>query len=204
MAFRAQWRLPLTNQRQDHYGSFEVDARRLFASGYSLFVSYTRSSARTNAALDYVPTISLLGPQQSGPLAMGHTESHYLMGLASDAVTDSSQTLDFVYTVDWHTGFPYMAVNANRQVVGAAGGQRFPEYIDFSPGLEWKFHFRGAYFGLRGVLENASGRANPVMVNNVVDSPQFGAFSQLEGRVAYSSHSPYWREIDAMPNWHAH
>ena len=66
--FGSQWKLLLTNQRQDHYDSFEVNARRQFTGGYSLFVSYTRSSARTNAALDYVPTISLLGPQQSGPL----------------------------------------------------------------------------------------------------------------------------------------
>jgi hypothetical protein len=73
-------------------------------------------------------------------------------------------------------------VNANRQVVGAAGAHRFPTYFDISPGLEWKFHFRGSYFGLRGVLENATDRANPTMVNNVVDSPQFGTFSQYQGR----------------------
>ncbi len=172
----------LTNQRQDHYSSFEVDARRLFASGYSLFVSYTHSSARTNAALDYVPTISLLGPQQSGPLAWDTPNRTISWGWLPMPLPILRKRFDFVYTVDWRTGFPYTAVNANHQVVGAAGGQRFPEYIDLSPGLEWKFHFRGAYFGLRGVLENATGRANPVMVNNVVDSPQFGAFSQLEGR----------------------
>ena len=87
-----------------------------------------------------------------------------------------------MYTATWQTGFPYTAVNANRQVVGGAGAQRFPAYIDLSPGLEWKFHFRGAYFGLRGVLENATDRANPAVVNNVMDSPQFGTFSQLQGR----------------------
>jgi hypothetical protein len=89
---------------------------------------------------------------------------------------------DVVYLLDWHSGFPYTAVNAGWQVVGAAGAQRFPDYLDFSPGLEWKFHFRGAYFGLRGVMENAIDRPNPAVVNNVVDSPQFGAFSELQGR----------------------
>ena len=58
----------LTNGRHDHYNSFEVDARRTFANGYTLFASYTRSSATTNAALNYGPTVSVLGPQQSGPL----------------------------------------------------------------------------------------------------------------------------------------
>jgi hypothetical protein len=89
---------------------------------------------------------------------------------------------DFVYTLDWQTGFPFDAVNANKQVVGAAGSLRFPDYLSFSPGLEWRFHFHGSYFGLRGVLENATGSSNPAVVNNVVDSPQFRMFSEFPGR----------------------
>ena len=89
---------------------------------------------------------------------------------------------DFVYTHDWQTGFPFDAVNANQQVVGAAGSLRFPDYLSFSPGLEWRFHFRGSYFGLRGVLENATNSSNPAVVNNVVDSPVYGTFSDFLGR----------------------
>jgi len=89
---------------------------------------------------------------------------------------------DFVYTADWHTGVPYTAISADQQVVGAAGGRRFPNLTSFSPGLEWRFHFRGSNFGLRGVLENATDSGNPAVVNRVVDSPQFGAFSEFEGR----------------------
>ena len=89
---------------------------------------------------------------------------------------------DFVYLLDWHNGFPYTPVNANLQVMGVAGSQRFPDYVNLSPGLEWRFHFRGAYFGLRGVMENATDSGNPAVVNNVVDSPQYGAFSEFQGR----------------------
>jgi len=172
----------LTNQRQDHYDSFEVNARRLFAGGYSLFASYTRSSARTNAALDYVPNISLLGPQQSGPLTWNAPNRAISWGWLPVPLPMLQHRWDFVYSINWQTGFPYTAVNANRQVVGAVGAQRFPDFLDLSPGLEWKFHFRGAYYGLRGVLENATGSGNPYTVNNVVDSPQFGTFSQFAGR----------------------
>jgi len=172
----------LTNQRQDCYRSFEIDARRLFAGGYSLFASYTRSMARTNAALDYVPTISMLGPQQSGPLAWETPNRVISWGWLPVPLAMLRQRWDFVYTATWQTGFPYTAVNANRRVIGAPGAQRFPAYFDLNPGLEWKFHFRGAYFGLRGVLENATDRSNPAIVNNVTDSPQFGTFSQLQGR----------------------
>jgi hypothetical protein len=73
-------------------------------------------------------------------------------------------------------------VNDAQRVIGAAGSRRFPDFLNFSPGLEWKFHFRGAYFGLRGVIENATGSENPAVVNSVVDSPQYGAFSEPQGR----------------------
>ena len=123
----------LTNHRTDHYDSFEVDARRHFAGGYSLFVSYTRSSARTNAALDYEPAISLLGPQQSGPLPWDTSNRTISWGWLPVPLSMLHNRWDFVYTANWQTGFPYTAVNANRQVVGAAGGQRFPDYLRLRP-----------------------------------------------------------------------
>jgi hypothetical protein len=87
-----------------------------------------------------------------------------------------------VYTLDYRTGFPFTAVDANRVVVGAPDSQRFPDYFSFSPGLEWRFHLRGMYLGLRGVMENATGREDPTVVNNVVDSPEYGTFSEPLGR----------------------
>ena len=172
----------LTNARQDSYRSVELDARRVFANGYTIFASYTRSSARTNAALDYLPTPSPLGAQQSGPLAWDTPNRVLSWGWMPLMLPKLKKSWDFVYTLDWHTGFPYTSVNASQQVVGAAGSQRFPDYLSFSPGLEWRFHFRGATFGLRGVLENATNRANPAVVDNVVDSPEYGTFSGLLGR----------------------
>ena len=172
----------LTNARQDHYISEEFDVSRTFANGYRLFAAYTHSSARTNAALDYVPTVSLLGPQQSGPLAWDVPNRVISWGWLPLLLPQLKKSWDFVYTLDWHTGFPFDAVNANQQVVGPAGSMRFPDYLSFSPGLEWRFHFRGSYFGLRGVLENATGSSNPAVVNNVVDSPEFGTFSEFPGR----------------------
>jgi hypothetical protein len=48
--------------------------------------------------------------------------------------------------------------------------------------LEWRFHLRGAYFGLRAIISNATDRQNPTVVNNVVDSPEYGTFSEPLGR----------------------
>jgi hypothetical protein len=172
----------LTNGRQDHYNSVELDARRLFANGYSLFVSYTRSSARTNAAIDFIPTLSLLGPQRAGPLAWDTPNRVISRGWLPLPLPILKHKWDFVYALDWRTGFPFTSINDNWQVVGQPGSERYPNYVCINPGLEWRFHFHGAYFGLRGVIENITNSENPVEVINDVDSPQYGTFSEFLGR----------------------
>jgi hypothetical protein len=172
----------LSSSREDHDDLFEVDARRTFSRGYTLFGAYTHSRAHTNAALDYNSLISDFGPQQSGPLPWDTPNRVLSWGWLPFAVPYFRKSWDFVYTGDWHTGFPYTSINAAEQVVGAAGGRRFPTYKSLSPGLEWRFHFRGSYFGLRGVLENITGSRNPALVNRVIDSPQYGSFSETDGR----------------------
>ena len=172
----------LTNSRQDHDNVAEVEARRTFAGGYTLFAAYTRSSAHTNAAIDYVPTLSMLGPQQSGPLGWDTPNRVISWGWLPFLAPGFKKNWDFVYTLDWRTGLPFTSINDGYQVVGAAGSMRFPDYLSFSPGLEWRFHLRGSYFGLRGVIENATNSGDYPMVNNVVDSPQYGTFSEPLGR----------------------
>ena len=172
----------LTNSRQDHDNVAEIEARRTFAGGYALFAAYTRSSAHTNAAIDYVPTLSMLGAQQSGPLAWDTPNRVISWGWLPFLAPGFKKSWDFVYTFDWRTGFPFTSIDDNYQVVGAAGSNRFPDYLSFSPGLEWRFHLRGSYFGLRGVIENATNSGDYPVVNNVVDSPQYGTFSEPLGR----------------------
>ena len=172
----------LTNGRTDRYSSEEFDLKKFFANDYTVFVSYEHSSARTNAAINYLPTPSPLGAQQSGPLAWDTPNRVISWGWLPVPFARLRKRWDFVYLLDRHDGFPYTAVNAADQVVGAAGAGRFPHYVDFSPGLEWKFHFRGQYWGLRGVMENATDSENPLVVNSVVDSPEFGTFSEFQGR----------------------
>jgi hypothetical protein len=175
----------LTNGRQDHYHAEEVEARRSFGTWYTLFVSYTHSSAKTNAALDYVPTVPLLGPQQSGPLLWDVPNRIVSWGWLpawAPFLPTVHRNWDFVYTFDWHTGFPFDSINANEQLVGPAGSRRFPNYMNFSPGLEWRFHFRGKYFGLRGLVTNSTDSQDPYIVINNVDSPEYLTFEQPLGR----------------------
>ncbi len=172
----------LTNDRLDHDYAAEIEARRSFGQWYTLFVSYTRSQAHTNAAIDYSPTVSLLGPQQSGPLAWNTPNRVVSWGWLPFDLPKFKKSWDFVYTLDWHDGFPITSVNANQQVIGAVGSHTFPNYVSFSPGLEWRFHLHGYYFGLRGVLENVTDSQNPAVVNNNVDSLDYLMFSEPLGR----------------------
>ncbi|HTZ90089.1 MAG TPA: hypothetical protein VMA71_07105 [Alloacidobacterium sp.] len=169
----------LNNSRTENYYSVDFSLRHTFAHGYVLFGSYTRSSAHTNAAVEYSPTLSELGPQASGPLPWDAPNRVLSWGWLP---VPKLKNWDFVYTADWRTGFPYTSVNANQQAVGEPNSRRFPDYLSLSPGLEWRFHFRGYYFGLRGVIENITDSQNPAIVNNDVDSPQYGTFSVPQGR----------------------
>src|SRR5271155_660477 len=169
----------LNNSRTANYHSVDVNLRRNFEHGYVLFGSYTHSYAHSNAALEYIPTLSVLGPQASGPLPWDAPNRVFSWGWLP---VPKLKSWDFVYTADWRTGFPYTSVDANQQVVGEPGSRRFPDFLSLSPGLEWRFHFRGSYFGLRGVIENVTDRQNPAVVYNVIDSPLYGTFSVPEGR----------------------
>jgi len=172
----------LTSSREDHDDVAEIEGRRTFPGGSTVFAAYTHSTAHTNAAIDYMPTVSMLGPQQSGPLAWDTPNRILSWGWMPFFLPGFRKSWDLVYTVDRHTGFPFTAIDASHQVVGAADSHRFPEFVSISPGLEWRFHFRGKYFGLRGLMENATNSSNPAVVNNNVDSPEFGMFSVPLGR----------------------
>lgn len=183
----------LTNNRQDRYHSIEVDARRTFRGSYTLFAAYTRSSATTNSALDYNPTIPILGPQQSGPVFFDVPNRVISWGWLPAWVPffpSIRKNWDFAYSLDWHSGFPFDSINANEQLVGRPGSRRFPHYLAFDPALEWRFHIRGRFFGplrgryigVRGIGLNITNSPNDYVVFNNVDSPQYGTFSQPLGR----------------------
>jgi hypothetical protein len=169
----------LTNQRHFDYHAVNLTLRHTFSGDYVLFAAYTHSLAYANAALDYSPTDGYLGPQQPGQLPWNVPNRVISWGWLP---VPRFKHWDFVYTLDWRTGLPFTAINANHVVVGAPDAHNYPAYLSFSPGLEWKFHLRGAYFGLRGMVENITGRQNPTVVNNVVDSPEYGAFTEPLGR----------------------
>ncbi|HET9743941.1 MAG TPA: hypothetical protein VFQ00_14425 [Terriglobales bacterium] len=169
----------LSNTRRDHYHAIQFTARKHFSHDYNLFGSFTHSYAHSNAVVDYTLDNPIFSLQAGGPLPWDSPNRFITWGWTPVPWTNR---FDFVYTVDYRTGFPWSAVNDNQQIVGLPDSHHFPAFFEFNPGLEWRFTFRGYALALRGVFENATDRKNPLFVNNNVDSTTFGTFSSFEGR----------------------
>jgi len=168
----------LTNTREDRYRSVQVTARKHFRGDYNVFGSYTHAYAHSNAVVDYSlknPTFSM---QMAGPLPWDVPHRVISWGWFPTPF----KRIDLVYSLDYRTGFPWTAVNQNQQIVGAPYSHRIPAFFSFSPGLEWRFNFRGYALALRGVAENVTDRKNPAFVNTNVDSPYYGTYGGFGGR----------------------
>ena len=168
----------LLNDRQDHYDAFQITLRRAFKRNYAILAAYTRSRAHSNAVLENNIDNPVFGPQSGGPLpwdAPNHFISWGWMPLV--------KKFDFVYSLDWRTGFPFSVVNQQQQLVGALNSRRFPDYFTLNTHLERRFTLFSYILALRAGFNNVTNRQNPTVVNNNLDSPQFLTFGGTEHRV---------------------
>jgi hypothetical protein len=93
--------------------------------------------------------------------------------------------LTFSDVMEYRTGFPYSAVDANQQTVGAANSLRFPNVftVDFNIFHDVKLGSHVVRLILR--TYNLFDRFNPLEVQNNVTAPDFGIFySHVERRLA--------------------
>ena len=149
-----------------------------FHGDYNVYGAYTHSYAHSNAVVNYSLNNPIFSTQLGGPLPWDVPNRVVSWGWFPTPF----KRIDLVYSLDYHTGFPWTAVNQNQRIVGLPYSQRIPAYFSASPGLEWRFTFRVYALALRGVAENVTDRKNPAFVNNNVDSPKYGTFGGFYGR----------------------
>lgn len=164
----------LASARRERYSYLELTLTRRFKEKYSWLLSYTRSSARSSAVIDFSPDNPLYGGQGSGPLDWD-APNRLISWSAFPAPFFDKYLIS--YFVEWHTGFPYSVVNDMEQLVGELNRRRFPQYLSANLYFERRFHFGRSEWALRGGINNITGRRNPMVVNNNVDSSDFGHFS---------------------------
>ncbi len=170
--------LELGNDRSDAYDAFTLTARRAFKGNYMLFASYTRSSARTSAALDFSLDSPLFSPQQGGPLDWDAPNR-----LISWGWTPLVKKFDLAYSVEWRSGYPFSVINNERRLIEEANSRRFPDFFSLNLHLERRFRLLGFNLALRAGFNNITDRQNATVVNNNASSSQFLTFSGVQGRV---------------------
>jgi hypothetical protein len=170
--------LQLNNSRRDRYRSVDVSLRRSLHDSGDLMIDYTYSRARSNKIFDYTLEDFVLTPQASGPLAWD--VPHRL--ISRGAVQTNLWKLLVSYFAEYHTGFPFSAVNSQYQLVAVPNGFRYPNYFNLSAGAEKRVPFRGYQWAVRLSVINATGHRNFNSVINNVDASNFLTFSGGQSR----------------------
>jgi hypothetical protein len=163
----------LQNNREDRFESGEVWLRHVFNEQAEIFFNYVRSSATSNEVLDPTVVSLFLSPQQSGPLLWDAPNRLISRGWAPLPLWQLLGS----YFVEYHTGFPFNAVNEQQQLVGGADSLRYPTYFSLNLGIEKRFHFHKHEWAIRVSSNNITGHDNPIAVVNNVDAPDFLTFS---------------------------
>jgi hypothetical protein len=183
----------LGNGREDRFDSLEINLRRVFEKGHLIMASYVRSKSRTNQVLDFNVDNPIFSTQQPGPYAWDAPNRFLSWGFLPFNFLPLIHKLDFGYSTEYRTGFPFWVVNNQQQLV-PYGGQtppaflRFPQYFTLNTHLEKRFHAFGFWWAIRGGFDNITGRKNYGFVNNDVDatctacSNHFLTFSGYGGR----------------------
>jgi hypothetical protein len=171
----------LENGRRDRYDAVTLTFRHTFQQQYPLFFSYSRSSARSNAVLDSTIDVPFFSPQLPGPLAWDSPNRVQTWGAAPFRLP-WFHDLEFDHTFDWRTGHPYNVVNLEQELVGVPGQVRFPDFASLNLHVEKRFHLFGFEWALRAGFNDITNRQDPVIVDNNIDSPTFGALGGFEHR----------------------
>jgi hypothetical protein len=169
----------LQNTREDHYDAFQISLRHTFREAYSVMASYTRSNARSNQALDFNVDNPILAAQQPGPYPWDAPNRFLTWGYLPFFKLPVIHQLELAYSAEARTGFPFNELTDQQELIGTPGANRFPDYFSLNLQLEKRFHFLGYYLAIRGGFDNITGRCDPYVVNNIIDSthpePTFSA-----------------------------
>jgi hypothetical protein len=179
----------LGNTRRERYDAVDVSLRHTFAGKFEWFAGYTRSSARSNAAVDYSLENPIFGPQGPGPVPWDAPNRFHMWGWAPLPNRILPHALQFItrntsvaYLTEYRTGFPFSVVDEQGFMAGAPNSIRYPDYFNVNLTLERRFtaiHYLWAWrFGFNNITNNP----NPNVVNNVMGTPAYLTYTRGQVR----------------------
>jgi hypothetical protein len=177
----------LRNTGRQHYDAFDFSLKRTFAGRFEWFAGYTRSSARTNSAIDYSLENPIFAVQMPGRLPWDTPNRFHTWGWAPlpkvrGRLAFLTRNTTAAYLVEYRTGFPFSVVDENGFVVGQADSRRLPSYFSINLHFERKFQAMNYLWAWRCGLDNLTNNGNPNFVNNVYGTPQFLTYGRGQTR----------------------
>jgi hypothetical protein len=170
----------LSSSARDTYYSTEWTLTRTFRDKYPWLFSYARSQARSTAVIDFSTDNPVFGKQGDGP--QDWDSPNRLISWGTYPVPRFSKYL-LSYFLEWHSGFPFSTVEGTQQLIGLPNRGRYPDYFSLNLHCERRFKLWRTQWALRAGFNNLTGNSNPVVVNNIIDSPDYRQFSGGQGRV---------------------
>jgi hypothetical protein len=179
----------LSNSRRDRYDAFDVSIRHTFAGRFEWFAGYTRSSSRSDAAVDFSLENPIFAPQMPGPNRWDAPNRVHMWGwaplpgsLLPHALRFLTNATTAAYLVEYRTGFPFSVVDEDGFLVGGANSARLPGYFDINLHLERQFHALHYLWAWRFGVNNLTNNGNPNYVNNVIGTPVFLTYGRGQAR----------------------
>jgi hypothetical protein len=179
----------LRNSRRDRYDALDFAIRRTFAGQFEWFLGYTRSSTRSNAAVDYSLENPVFAPQMPGPFAWDAPNRVHMWGWAPMPKRVLPRRFEFLlrnttaaYLVEYRTGFPFNVVDQEGFLVGGPNSRRYPDYFNVNLHFERRFRALHYLWAWRFGYNNLTGNLNPNVVNNIQGSPKFLTYGRGQAR----------------------
>ena len=179
----------LSNTRRDRYDAVDFAVRRTFAGQFEWFLGYTRSSTRSNQAVDYSLENPVFAPQMPGPFAWDTPNRVHMWGWVPMPKRMLPRRLEFVlrnttaaYLVEYRTGFPFSVVDQEGFLLGTPNSWRYPYYFNVNLHFERRFRALHYLWAWRFGYNNLTGNLNPNVVDNIEGSPKFLTYGRGQAR----------------------
>jgi hypothetical protein len=179
----------LRSTRRYRYDAVDISLRHTFAGQFEWFAGYTRSSSRSNAAVEYSLESPIFAPQGPGPSSWDTPNRFHMWGWAPLPKRLLPGKLEFLvrnttaaYLVEYRTGFPFGVVDEESFLVGRPNSWRLPAYFNINLHLERKFRALHYLWAWRFGYNNLTGQLNPNAVNNVEGTPKFLTYGGGQAR----------------------
>lgn len=179
----------LKNARHDRYDAADFSIRRTFAGQFEWFLGYTRSSTRSNAAVDYSLENPIFAPQMPGPFAWDTPNRVHMWGwvplpkrLLPPRLAFLIRNTTAAYLLEYRTGFPFNVLDEEGFLVGAPNSHRYPDYFNVNLHFERRFRALHYLWAWRFGYNNITGNLNPNVVENVQGTPRFLTYGRGQAR----------------------